>query len=99
MTMALKQPELEAALQTVPEHMHEGLYRYLNHGIRPGRFLDSLLCGNTPQALASADPANATAMLSGAWEDVLRALPPECHGSNALVDDWLDEGGLLGRAA
>lgn len=50
--------------QPIPEHMREGLQRWLLYGnrIRPGSFLASVLQDNLSEAVANADDINQRAL-------------------------------------
>lgn len=91
--------EIEKAISRAPIHMQYGLTHYVMHGRESGRFLVRLLRGDRAWALSSADPANAGALISGQWDEVLSALPPECWGSADAVVSWMARGGLMEDAA
>lgn len=73
--------------QLVPEHLHNGLIRYLVHGIRPGDFLFAIVTNNLTEAVVRA-PSGGGGLL-----EVVRFLvayaPPVCYGSPETVDAWL----------
>jgi hypothetical protein len=53
--------ECFAAYQ-IPEHLREGLERYLVHRIRPGSFLCSVLDNDLREAVTRADPESLVAL-------------------------------------
>lgn len=74
----------------IPEHMHDTLRLYFDHGVRPGHFIRAVLAGDLIEAVSRAD------------EDNMRALPeyvrwlynylpgrPNGWGSYEAVDDWI----------
>jgi hypothetical protein len=73
----------------IPQLLHEGLVRYLLHGIRPGGYLCSVLSNDLGGAiLRAAHPVT---------PDVTRRLvkfltycaPAPCHGAAANVEAWI----------
>jgi hypothetical protein len=42
----------------IPDHMMEGLKRYLDHGIPPGDFLTAVICNDLKEAVGLADGVN-----------------------------------------
>lgn len=93
------QPELPIVpphrLDAVPEHMRAGILGYAERGHPTGGFLQALLSGDIVGAGLRADPQNTDAL--SAWVDLLKALPPECHGSPEAYRYWIHRGGYLGR--
>jgi len=74
----------------VPEHMREGLERYVEHHIRPGSFLMAVLENNLVLAAGRADDINRMYLMQ--WADVLyNELPGSCWGSKEKVQNWLDK--------
>lgn len=72
----------------LPEHMREGMQRYIEHGIRPGDFLYLILCNDFVHALGHADDINTARIVDYAkflyWE-----LPSGCWGSEEKVKNWI----------
>lgn len=73
----------------VPQHLHEGLVRYLVHHIKPGAFLTAVLENRLDAAIVRGD------------EDSVRGLralvtflhhdgPPAASGTPTLVRMWLE---------
>jgi hypothetical protein len=79
----------------IPAHMHGGVMRYLERGVRPGDFLFAMLQGRLDDAYARADPTNQQHWTG--WETFLsECLPAQCHGSISAVNDWMEHDGLAG---
>jgi hypothetical protein len=72
----------------LPEHMQDGMRRYIEHGIRPGDFLYLILCNDFVHALGHADIINMQRIGDYAkflyWE-----LPATAWGSRDKVDAWI----------
>lgn len=71
----------------LPEHMREGMQRYIEDGIVPGDFLRLILCNDFVRAAACADNINKHYLLDYAhfiyWE-----IPSLAWGSEAKVQAW-----------
>lgn len=79
----------------IPKHMHGGLTRYVERGVRPGDFLLAFLQGRLDDAYQRADAMNRASWAG--WENFGHEyLPTECHGSVKKVLDWIDQDGLAG---
>ena len=77
----------------LPAHMQDGARLYVEHGVPPGGFLAAVLSNNMMDAFARADSANAAAMKE--WAMWMRNDAPRgCWGSQSIVEDWVDRGGL-----
>lgn len=76
----------------VPEHLREGLVRYLVHRIQPGHFLMAVLENNLLQAIARGDEISCAA-LPALVRFLVNDAPGEASGSPATVREWL----LAGR--
>jgi hypothetical protein len=75
--------------------MHDGIYRYLEHGLQPGNFLIAVLCNDLYSACQNADITNLSFL--GRYGVLLNALPLACWGSEEKVNAWIEKGGLNGR--
>jgi hypothetical protein len=72
----------------IPEHMHDGLVRYLVDRVLPGSFLHAVLCNDLFEAAQRADLENTGALAS--WVFWLREhAPPESYGDPGRVFCWL----------
>ena len=81
------QPERLGEL--VPEHLHGGLRRYIEQGLRPGGALWAILCnGPAFSVLAKCDDEVAPRL-----RDIYRFLytyaPGRCWGTQELCEAWL----------
>jgi hypothetical protein len=67
--------------------MIHGLQLYIEYGIKPGSFLQSVLANDFTEAVVNADCANRE--LLHAWAIfVLNELPGDCWGSWDVVNNW-----------
>jgi hypothetical protein len=71
----------------VPEHLREGLIRYLADGILPGGFLQAVLCNNLREAIVRGDPF-ALAGLPALVEYLRGEFPLIAWGSKERVLAW-----------
>lgn len=82
-------------LDMLPRHMHGGVSRYIERGIRPGSFLLCMLQGHMEEAKLRADPENRA--FEKEWGVFLSDhLPPDCHNTPLKVSAWMEMGGLSG---
>lgn len=78
----------QRALERVPEGLHGGLLRYLDHHIKPGHFLTAVLEGNLFEALGRADAASRAGLFDiGAY--LYNFAPAPAWGSKLKVQLWL----------
>lgn len=81
----------------IPEHMREGLRRYLDDGVPPGSFLHAVLANDLVEAFIRADPVNRGR--AGDYAAFLwRHAPANAWGSHEAVAAWIKTGGLNGRS-
>jgi len=73
----------------IPEHMREGLERYVEHHIKPGSFLRAVLENDFVLAVEYADKANRVHLAEWA-ETLYTEIPKGCWGSPEKVQNWLD---------
>ena len=78
----------------IPRYMHEGMIRYLMHGILPGDFLLALLHDHLVETFGRADQENTAAIRD--WAHVMYNIPLTAR--REYVDDWHESGGLCGMA-
>lgn len=82
-------------LDTLPRHMHGGVSRYIERGIRPGDFLLCMLEGDMAGAQMRADPENRA--FEKEWGVFLSDyVPIECHNTPEKVKAWMEHQGLSG---
>lgn len=94
----MTETDLRTALHErgVPEHLHDGLMRYVMLGGVPGGFMTAVLSNDLMESFARADGLCRNAMfelVSFLHEDV----PGSCHGSPEKVWAWMKRGGLEGE--
>lgn len=73
----------------VPEHLHEGLVRYLVHHIKPGSFLLAVLENDLAGAFARGDESS-LAGLSALVRFLALDAPPVASGGPYSVQLWLE---------
>lgn len=81
----------------LPEHMREGMKRYIEHGIAPGSFLTAILCNDFMAAASRADQHNLQALGDYAMF-LYNEAPAGCHSSESNFKEWLEHRGLSGLA-
>lgn len=71
----------------IPEHMRDGMRRYLESGTVPGNFLTSVLCNDLKGAVCSADRVNMT-RLPDYVNFLYNNVPESCWGSVDKIHAW-----------
>ena len=66
----------------------KSLARYINHGIRPGNFLEAVLKNNLTEAVLQADP-NSLLILVPLVGLIYARAPAGCWGGKRQVDRWI----------
>jgi len=79
----------------LPEHMRDGMQRYIERGIPPGSFLTAVLENDLMLAVLRADSINRRHLFDLA-EFLYSKAPTMCWGSRESVDLWIKMGGLRG---
>jgi len=82
----------------LPQHISEGLLRYVEFGVIPGDFLCAVLEGNLFEACARADHVNRHA-LPTICTFISSYSPVGCWGSREKLLAWSDRNGLQGKTA
>ena len=75
----------------IPGYMYEGIYRYVEHRILPGSFLEAVLCNDLKEAVARADGQNIR-RLPEYVRFLFNEVPTNCWGSPQAVKEWLTKG-------
>lgn len=75
-------------MQGVPEHLRDGLLRYIEHGISPGHFLTAVLENDLMGAVGRADSESARGLV-GLCTYLYNDAPSGCHGSPEKVAAWV----------
>ena len=60
----------------ISDHMMDGLQRYLIEGIRPGDFLQAIICHRNLPAYA---------------DYIYNRVPSGCHGSEERMESWINK--------
>ena len=72
----------------LPEHMQDGMRRYIERGIEGGGFMTAVLCNDLMGALGKADEINHHALFDyGRF--LYNEVPSSCWGSPEKVNAWL----------
>ena len=82
-------------LDLIPQHMVDGMVRYLVKGVPPGSFLRALLSNDFMGAMSRADDINQQALPRYA-RFLMNGAPIGAFGSEENVSDWISSGGLAG---
>src|ERR1017187_2246956 len=82
--------------ELVSDTVRESLARYVQQGIPTGGFLRAVLSNDLMNAFGRADDQNA-ATLFHICAYIYNELPSACHGSEKVVDAWM-QGKRLARA-
>lgn len=84
--------------ELLPEHMREGMRRYIEHGILPGSFLRAVLTNDLMEACGQADDIN-LARLADYARFLYNYAPRGAYGSKENVAEWIKHRGLAGLNA
>lgn len=68
--------------------LHDGLVRYLLHGIRPGGFLCAVLSNNLQEAIVRCAWPHTPMTIDALVRYFLNGIPSPAWGSPRAVDDW-----------
>ena len=82
----------------IPFHNRESISKYVEHGIKPGGFLQAVITNDLKAACVQADDINrdaihAIVLFFHVWA------PPGCWGSHERMVAWIEHKGLEGRDA
>lgn len=80
----------------LPEHMRDGMRRYIERGIEAGSFMTAVLSNDLMGALGKADDVNRHQLFAYA-SFLYNEAPRACHGSPEAVAAWIVQGGLNGK--
>ena len=72
----------------IPDHMMDGLTRYIESGIPPGDFLSAVLSNNLHEAVTRADDENVK-NLPAYLGYLVNEAPSNCWGSREKVKEWI----------
>jgi len=72
----------------LPEHLRGGVQRYIENRVKPGSFLQAVICNNLKESFARADEINIALMF-----DIVNffhnEVPGNCWGSPERMEGWL----------
>lgn len=98
-----KQTRTRALLETftlggqgVPEHLKDGIERYVEKGIPNGSGLSAVFAGNIYSAFARLDDESRLG-LPAIIGFIACHLPTACYGDSGNVADWNSSGGIQGQ--
>jgi len=74
----------------IPDHMMDGLTRYIESGIPPGHFLSAVLSNDLYEAVSRADDENVK-ILPAYIGYLVNEAPSNCWGSREKVKAWITE--------
>lgn len=77
----------------LPEGLRGGMKRYIENGIKPGDFLQAVICNKLRESFARADFVNSVRMYD-IVEFLYGEAPSTCCGSVEIMNDWIEKGGL-----
>ncbi|MBW1812184.1 MAG: hypothetical protein JRJ39_00550 [Deltaproteobacteria bacterium] len=85
-------PKHEATLMGrpyyIPDYMGDGIDLYVNEGIKPGGFLQAVICNDLKEAFAKADDVNFHNI--AAYADYFyNHTPAICWGSREKMEAWV----------
>ena len=72
----------------IPDRMMPGITRYIEKGIKPGKFLQAVICNDLHAALSHADDENFTNIPAFVSYFYNKA-PSSCWGSKEAMDQWI----------
>lgn len=78
------------------ETTRESIELYVDSGIRPGSFLQAVICNDLLKAVSTADKENLID-LKEITMYVAFQCPAACSGSKKKMDDWIKKGGRTAR--
>lgn len=83
------EPAIMASLASsgVPGNLHDGIERWITHGIQPGSFLTAVFENDLMEAFARADMFSQMNMFSiVSW--IYSHAPMGCRGSRTAMQEW-----------
>lgn len=84
-------------LEMLPGHIRDGVLRYIEQGVPTGDFLRAVFSNDLKGAVCRADSTNQRAIVEIVQFMVWYA-PAVCQGSPERYENWIEIGGLEGRA-
>ena len=87
-----------ANLQMLPEHLRDGMQRYIEKGINPGAGLRSILMDGRLSLVVTACDAQTVAALREIYLFLYNRAPGAAWGSQTRVAEWVAAGGIEGQS-
>lgn len=84
----------EQFADAVPAHLRDGLHRYIEHGILPGSFMQSVLANDLLKAVCRAGDDLTVQDIKAICVFLRECTPAQCHGTAHAVQAWHVQGGL-----
>jgi len=88
--------EYDIDYSRLPEHIREGMRRYIEEGCPPGRFLQHVIKNKLVDSFGLADPTNKVRM-HDICSFMYNQAPLPCWGNATRYNEWIKKGGLKGR--
>ncbi len=82
------------SLNILPEHLRDGMQRYIEQGVRPGSFLCSCIDNNALEASTRAADTATLLALPDIMKFLFNDCPQDCWGSPSKREAWVKVGGL-----
>lgn len=73
----------------IQDHMMEGIKRYVEDGIKPGDFLQAVICNNLSKAVWRADKKNMKNLIAFVAY-FYNEVPSTIHGSKENMEAWIE---------
>ncbi len=89
-------PPSEKDWRSIPEHICGGIRHYVEHGVKPGDFLEAVICNKLQEAFERADEVNIHNMFY-IVKFFYNCVPRMARGSAGLMKEWMEKGGLKGK--
>ena len=74
----------------IPGRMQGAIQRYVDNGIRPGRFLEAVICNNLFASVGEADEENLQ-NLPAYTAYFYNETPSACWGSKEKMEAWIEQ--------
>ena len=74
----------------IPDRMMNGITRYIEHGTKPGSFLEAIIINDLSSAVANADDEN-IGNIPAYVAYFYNHTPQGCWGSDAKMQNWMDK--------